>query len=149
MTTAQQIKKSSEILVSHGIRPSAQRVAILGHLMSDRSHPTAEKIHQALLPEMPHLSLTTVYNTLRLMADHRAIRVIEIDQRHAHFDYTTIPHAHLWCRRCGRISDISIPATPLPEACHGYDIDEIDIYYKGICPKCSALNPKDTNEPIN
>ena len=136
MTTPSLINRSRQILASRDIRPSAQRVAILGYLLVNKTHPTADEIHQALLPRMPHLSLTTVYNTLRLMADHKAIRVLEMDHRQAHFDYAHTPHAHIWCRCCGRIADVELPALPTGPECDGFAIDETELYYKGLCPDC-------------
>ena len=56
MTTAQ----VSQYLKAKGIRPSAQRIAIMRYLMEHPVHPTAENIYDALMPDMPSLSLTTV-----------------------------------------------------------------------------------------
>ena len=55
----------SSLLSGRGIRPSAQRIAVLKALLDFRVHPTAEQIFEVLSPTMPTLSLTTVYNTLK------------------------------------------------------------------------------------
>ncbi|HOG69585.1 MAG TPA: transcriptional repressor, partial [Fibrobacteraceae bacterium] len=59
----------SEILQNKGIRPSVQRVRIFKFLMQSKEHPTVEMIFNALLPEMPSLSRTTVYNTVELFKE--------------------------------------------------------------------------------
>ena len=59
----------SEILENKGIRPSVQRVRIFKFLMQSKQHPTVEMIFNALLPEMPSLSRTTVYNTVELFKE--------------------------------------------------------------------------------
>lgn len=129
----------SEMMASQGVRPSAQRIAILRYLMEHPVHPTAEEIHQNLIHEMPTLSLTTVYNTLKLMASHNVVDILCIDPRNAHFDYPTHPHAHMWCRECGKIFDA--PLTADIDTAHdleGFRIEGIDLYYKGICGECSC-----------
>ena len=54
-----------DIMKEHDIAPSMQRVKILEYLRNYKIHPTADMIYQALLDEMPTLSKTTVYNTLK------------------------------------------------------------------------------------
>ena len=49
------------------IRPSLQRVLILDYLRSVHTHPSVDSIYQALLPDNPGLSRTTVYNTLEYL----------------------------------------------------------------------------------
>ncbi|HPK44931.1 MAG TPA: transcriptional repressor, partial [Spirochaetota bacterium] len=53
-------------LESKGISPSYQRLKILEYLDQNRSHPTVDEIYSALLPLIPTLSKTTVYNTVSL-----------------------------------------------------------------------------------
>ena len=53
-------------LVEHGIKPSVQRIQIMHYLMTHFTHPTVEEVHKALLPKVPTLSRTTVYNLLQL-----------------------------------------------------------------------------------
>lgn len=129
----------SEMMASRGVRPSAQRIAILRYLMNHPVHPTAEEIHKSLIHEMPTLSLTTVYNTLKLMASHNVVDILCIDPRNAHFDYPTHPHAHMWCRECGRIFDAPLTADiDIPHDHSGFRVEGIDLYYKGTCEKCST-----------
>ena len=52
-----------------GIKPSLQRIAIVEYLMENRIHPTADDIYHALCIQVPTLSKTTVYNTMRLFAE--------------------------------------------------------------------------------
>lgn len=126
-------------LTLHGIKPSVQRMAILGYLMSHKTHPTADEIYRALQPEMPTLSRSTVYNTLWRMAEAGAIDALGIDRTNARFDYSTRPHAHLLCNRCGAIIDTDLPwldnADPGPE---GSKIDSVTVTYHGLCPACAS-----------
>lgn len=40
------------LLERHGIRPSAQRIAVMKALIESKSHPTAECIYGMLSPQM-------------------------------------------------------------------------------------------------
>ncbi len=62
-----------EVLKEHSIAPSLQRIKILEFLEKNRTHPTADMIYQALVDEMPTLSKTTVYNTLKAFAEKGVI----------------------------------------------------------------------------
>lgn len=63
-----------------------QRIAIMEYLMTHRTHPTVDEIYTALSPSMPTLSKTTVYNTLRLLAEHGAVLELDMDSRNTRFD---------------------------------------------------------------
>ena len=99
-------------LMEYGIRPSLQRLAIMEYLVTHPTHPTADEIHTALSPSMPTLSKTTVYNTLKLLAAHRAILLLDIDERNSRFDGDVSPHAHFRCRNCGAVYDLPLAVDP-------------------------------------
>lgn len=121
------------------IKPSVHRIAVLRNLKQRYDHPTADMIYHALHPEMPTLSKTTVYNVLKLLAEKGAIQTLTIDEKNVRFDGNITPHAHFQCRVCETVYDLptdtGFPVTPsdLPELL----IDEIQLYYKGYCKKCS------------
>lgn len=138
------MKNSGEYLKSKNIHFSQQRLAIMDFLMKHRTHPTAEEIYSALYPQMPTLSRTTVYNTLRLFAENNAIQVINIEEKNARFDACTDAHAHFLCQHCGAIYDIdpdpSAHDTPTMAQANshlkGFIVTTTQIYHKGVCPKC-------------
>ncbi len=112
------------------------------YLATHRTHPTADEIHTALHATMPTLSKTTVYNTLRLLADHRAILSLDIDERNTRFDGDVSPHAHFRCRRCGCIRDLPAPEGHAAAGTEtGIEIDEVQWYYKGLCENCKQDSP--------
>ena len=57
-------------LIALGIRPSIQRVAIMKYLATHHTHPTVEEVFLALKKQLPTVSRTTVYNTLRMLSEH-------------------------------------------------------------------------------
>lgn len=127
-------------LTDHGIKPSVQRLAVMGYLLEHRTHPTVEDIYAALHPDMPTLSRTTVYNTLRLLTEQGAALQLTIDERKVCFDADTSPHAHFLCTKCGRVYDIALREPKLrtnavmPE---GFRAAQADLYYRGTCPHCA------------
>ncbi len=138
--------RALEKLQECGIKPSVQRIAIMDYLLKSYSHPTAEDVYAALHEEMPTLSRTTVYNTLRLFAEQGAARMLTIDERKVCFDGQMHPHAHFQCRRCGRLYDMPLPDLPhLSEQefrADGHTIEEIHYYYKGLCRMCRTSEEK-------
>ena len=102
-----------EYLISYNIKPSVQRIAIMDYLLKHKTHPCIDEIYMALCKEIPTLSKTTVYNTLKLFIEHGAARMLTIDERNACFDGDTSVHAHFQCKACGKIYDL-----PMENLCH-------------------------------
>lgn len=132
--------EARERLMKCGIRPSAQRVAIMQYLLTHFTHPTIDEIYNSLCPIIPTLSRTTVYNTLRMFSEVGAAQMVTIDDHHVCYDGRMEPHGHFFCRNCGKVVDImEVPNLPtshpqrIQEGCY---IDEIQVYYKGLCPTC-------------
>ena len=128
-----------DYLNEKNIKPSIQRIAVMEYLMTNRSHPTADEIYNALSPEMPTLSKTTVYNTLRLFVEQGAAVTLTIDEKNANFDAETKPHAHFLCKRCCKIYDLPVNVKKLvnsTEIPYNFEVDETSLYVKGICKEC-------------
>ena len=124
-----------EYLMQHGVKPSVQRLAVMEYLLDHRTHPSAEEIHTALVSKIPTLSKTTVYNTLNLLTEQGVIQMITIDEKNARFDARETPHLHFRCSCCGEIFDFDLPPLQM-EALKDYDISDIQVYCKGVCPTC-------------
>jgi len=132
-------EQAIERLVDCGIKPSLQRVEIMNYLMTHFTHPTVEEVYKALCPSIKTLSRTTVYNTLRLFSEHHAALMITIDDHHVCYDGDVHPHVHFYCRDCGRVFDfMDEPAPKLTKQrmIGGNIVDEMQLYYKGICAEC-------------
>lgn len=130
-----------DILNSHNIRPSVQRIAILKYLLEHRIHPTVDDIYLALNPTMPTLSKTTVYNVLRNLVENGAVLALTIDEKNVRYDADTSSHAHFRCQSCGELYDIEQP-TLSDENTSGFKIENVHVYYWGKCPKCMNKDKK-------
>lgn len=127
-------------LAQHGIKPSPQRMAVMEYLMEHRTHPTVEEIYLALLPDIPTLSKTTVYNTLKVLVEQGAALQLTINDKKTCYDADTSPHAHFLCTHCGKVSDIKLLNTELcndAEIPLGYRVEQSDLYFRGLCRKCA------------
>ena len=127
-----------EELIKAGIRPSVQRLAIFEYVRQSCEHPTAEVVYEALCDELGSLSLTTVYNTLKLFVDAGLISMLTIDDTFRCFDGNRSCHAHFRCDRCGRIVDLEMKKDflSLVEGLDNYVINDAQLYLKGLCPVC-------------
>ncbi len=121
------------------IKPSVQRTAIMDYLITHKTHPTVDEIYMSLSPEMPTLSKTTVYNTLNLFVEKGAALMLVIDEKNARYDADITGHAHFICKNCGKVHDIFnlnpeyFRLPDLPQ----FNIDLVEISYKGICKECN------------
>ncbi|MBQ5887850.1 MAG: transcriptional repressor [Bacteroidaceae bacterium] len=127
-----------EELTNAGIRPSVQRLAIFEYVRNSCEHPTAEVVYEALRDELGSLSLTTVYNTLKLFVDAGLIKMLTIDDTFRCFDGNCCSHAHFRCNKCGKIMDFQIKKNFLSmvEGVEGLDITDAQLYLKGLCTDC-------------
>lgn len=138
MESAQHI----EILRKAGLRPTPQRLAIVGEVLL-RQHPTVAEVYDSVRREFPTIGLATVYNTLRSMTERGLVRELPFNNA-TRFDVNLTPHANLVCTRCGAIEDseaandllvelqqrVAAGATFAPES------QRVDIY--GICARCQT-----------
>lgn len=128
----------AEMLREKGVAPTPPRVAIYKQLKEQRSHYTVDKIYSGLKRTMPHLSKTSVYNTLHMMADMGLCGKLTINAREFVFDSEPSPHAHFVCKHCGEVLDVPGISEQIPQVgIEGYTTDEVDVYYRGTCCSCN------------
>ena len=89
-----------------GYKMTPQRRAILEALTKNTSHPTAEQIHETVRERMPDISLATVYNTLRDLAEMEELCELDLGRGVRHHEISREDHAHRVCLMCGRIEDV-------------------------------------------
>lgn len=128
---------TAELLKQRNVRPSLQRIRILDYLLERRNHPTVNTIYDELLPQIPTLSRTTVYNTLETLCGSGLVITLDVGDGSIHYDADTSPHAHFKCEKCGRIYDIFMKPEELKENVPpGFSIRSVQFYAFGLCAKC-------------
>jgi Fur family peroxide stress response transcriptional regulator len=143
VATEARLEQLVERLRREGCRITPQRVAVLTALLASDRHPSAEEVYQELHPRYPMMSRATVYKTIATLKELGEILELEFSDGHNRYDlHTPQPHAHLVCRRCGRIDDYYVPEQDrlLADAAgqSGYQqlVPRFDFY--GLCPACAS-----------
>ncbi len=110
---------------------------ILDYMIRMKNHPTVDTIYKDILDDIPTLSKTTVYNTLKTFQESGVVQVITIEDNEVKYDATVDKHAHFKCCQCGRLFDLSMDTKVLrTKSVDGHIINESQLYYKGICKSC-------------
>lgn len=141
----------SERVHRSGGKVTAQRLAIWRALEGDETHPTAEQLYARLKPEMPSLSLATLYHVLNELVEWGEMRRFDAGDGHIHFDPDMTPHAELICMRCHAVVDVpdelESQPRPVPAELAGYRIVSRSEQYIGYCPSCrQALDARTSRE---
>lgn len=131
------LNEISSFLKAKGIKPSMQRVLIYDYLVKHRNHPSVDMIYTKLSPDLPTLSRTTVYNTLKLFLDHAIAIAITINENECRYDADTSIHGHFKCEDCGEIYDFDVDLNSIiANDVDNFEITEHHVYFKGICNNC-------------
>ena len=123
---------------------SSKRKAIYEALCSTDSHPSARWIYDKLKPDIPDLSLGTVYRNIALFKEEGKAQVICSLNSEERLDGNVTPHPHFICTCCNSVFDIgndnidSGIASELSE--RGFSVESRYILYYGICPDCKNKN---------
>ena len=122
------------------LRHSHQRERIYEYLCQTPEHPSAEMVYDALRPEIPGLSLGTVYRNLKLLEEIGKVRRVAAHQGTERYDAICGDHAHFLCEKCGALQDLDsnliqdIRWSLMRR--QGYTPKKLDLTITGICPKC-------------
>lgn len=123
---------------------SSKRKAIYEALCSTDSHPSARWIYEKLKPDIPDLSLGTVYRNIALFKEEGKAQVICSLNSEERLDGNVSPHPHFICTCCNGVFDIGSDdsdsgiASELSE--RGFSVESRYILYYGICPDCKNKN---------
>ena len=117
----------AQILRSEGFKVTPQRIAIYDALRGHHNHPTAEMIYHSLRPTHPSMSLATVYKTMEIFEKIGLVKVLEVGDERAHYDWDTTAHAHIRCVRCNKVAGKA----------SAYQITGQQITFEGVCPECA------------
>ena len=129
----------AEKIRSCGLKPTAQRIAILHNLAARRDHPSADAVYRSLRDEHPTLSLNTIHMNLESFAAKGVILKVNVLHESARFDGDSSPHHHFVCVRCKKIIDlhnVKVPAIKIPRHLGAAKIFNQQLRINGICETC-------------
>jgi Fur family iron response transcriptional regulator len=120
----------SELLRSHGIAPTHQRIEIATALFSRCEHQSADQILATVNVHHSETSKATVYNTLKLFLARGLVREVIVDPNKVFYDPNTASHHHFYNLVSGELTDIPADAlhvTGLPTLPEGMLAESIDV----------------------
>ena len=118
-----------------------KRDAILQYLRSVTDHPSAERVFTQLKPEIPDLSMGTVYRNLNLFKQQGLAVSVATVKGIERFDGNTEPHVHFICQDCDAVIDLmdmEVPETlkSVAELSCGGQVAECQLCFTGLCRAC-------------
>ncbi len=120
-------------LEEHGIRPTAQRLAIAGFVLHTDNHPSADEVWEEVQASLPMVSRATVYNTLNLFVDHGLVEALVVTEGRVVFDANVDPHHHFIDEDTGEIIDLPWDALKVGriEQLEGFDVRDYQVVVRG------------------
>src|SRR5215831_21377815 len=115
------MREAQDILHQHlkrvGLKQTAQRDTILRTFLETREHLSTEELHRLVKKRDPKIGVTTVYRTLKLLADCGLASEVAFQDGVARYEhqYNRRSHHHMVCTECGASVEFFSP-----------EIDELD-----------------------
>ena len=127
-------------LRSAGLRPTAIRLTVL-EVLEGAPHADVPHITAAVQDVLGSASRQGVYDALDQLFAAQLVRRIEPAGSPALYELRVGDnHHHAVCRRCGAAADVdcAIGEAPClePSNTHGFDLDEAEVTFWGLCPQC-------------
>jgi Fur family transcriptional regulator, stress-responsive regulator len=124
------------------LRVTRPRLAVLAAVHAN-PHADTDSIIGAVRTGLPEVSQQAVYDVLRALTATGLVRRIQPAGSVARYESRVGDnHHHVVCRSCGAIADVdcAVGETPCLTASNaqGFSIDEAEVTYWGICPRCVA-----------
>ncbi|HOA16474.1 MAG TPA: Fur family transcriptional regulator [Fervidobacterium sp.] len=129
-------------------RMTPQREQVLKVFLETNSeHLGAEEVYRYLLNKRINVSKATVYRTIDLLVELGFLRKLQFDEGVYRYELVDKDsrHSHFICKSCGKIYELKDELSAervlheyiLKLEKFGYKIDEVDLKFRGICPKCT------------
>ncbi len=140
------IQKAEESFRHHlkrvGLKHTGQRDAILRAFLEARGHLSTEELHHLVQRSDPRIGFTTVYRTLKLLAECGLASEVAFQDgvtRYEH-QFNRRSHHHMICTECGTSVEFDSPEIDKVEKEVGraycYVTTRHDFQVYGICEQC-------------
>ena len=122
-----------QALRTHGIQPTAQRLAVARFVLDADSHPTADEVWERVRQRSPTLSRATVYNTLNLFVEKGLLRTQAVREGALVFDPHVARHHHFVDEETGEIHDVPWEAVKVTgeKSLQGYAVRDYQVVMRG------------------
>lgn len=124
---------------------SKQRDLILNIIRNSQEHLTAEQLFLLAKQKLPSIAMATVYNNLKALDESGCIRRLHISGSADRFDKSIVPHEHLICSNCGKITDAKIEGLQeVLEKNLNILIESYELNLQYTCKECMEQKLEDT-----
>ncbi|MAH04299.1 MAG: Fur family transcriptional regulator [Pseudomonadota bacterium] len=117
------------------------RLAVLEGLMH-KPHSEAALLFEIVQEKIQTTSIQAVYNNLNTLVERGLVREIKPKGMPSIYEIRKDDnHHHLVCRGCGNIQDTDchdVAPCLAPSNAQGFRVDETEIIFWGLCPKCKT-----------
>lgn len=125
--------------VANGVKMTGQRRIIARVLSEATDHPDVDELHRRVHALDAHISLATVYRTVRLLEQHGILERRNLGSRRARYEQSgEHDHFHLVDQETGRVIEFDDPETEALmrriAARHGFDLVSLKIEMFGRRP---------------
>ncbi|WP_406657849.1 transcriptional repressor [Methanolobus sp. ZRKC2] len=126
---------------SKDIKYTNQRIEILDFLKKFDGHPTVDDVYEGVRKKLTRISKATVYKNLRFLAEKGLVKEVNI-KGVSRFEANLIPHHHIICIGCGKISDyesekLTEYSLKIAGEIEDFEVETTDTNFYGICKKCT------------
>ena len=136
-------EKCIELLESHGIKPTANRILVLGAMLQANHSLSLSDLETSL----ETVDKSSIFRTLNLFRQQQLVHSFEDGSGSEKYEIIGLGdeadmHTHFYCERCHQtfcFKHIHVPVVDLPE---GFAVQSINYMVKGICAACSATKNK-------
>ena len=133
------------VLHGRSQRVTPQRLILHRLLRAGPQHLTAEDLLARSRPQLPNVSLPTVYATLDLFEQLGLIRRVAGTGPAQVYDSRAERHHHVRCVRCGAVSDleadVDVAAAARAARGQGFAPERVEVTVTGVCRDCAAGGP--------
>jgi len=145
-TSRESVREAQEILHRHlkrvGLKHTEQRDTILQTFLETRDHMSTDELHRLVKKKDPKIGFTTVYRTLKLLADSGLASEVAFHDgitRYEH-QYNRRSHHHMVCTDCGSSVEFFSPEVDKLEQeigrKHHYATRRHTFQIYGVCEDC-------------
>lgn len=136
-----------ELLRAHGLRVTRPRLAVL-EVLTQGGHLEVDDITRRVRDRIDSVSTQGVYDVLGALSRAGLARRLEPAGSPVRYEARVGDnHHHIVCRGCGAIEDVdcSVGRRPCidPGVGHGFEVDEAEVTFWGLCPGCRTLRRAD------
>ncbi|HQR27909.1 MAG TPA: Fur family transcriptional regulator [Nocardioides sp.] len=133
------------LLRDSALRVTRPRLAVLA-AVDAHPHADTDSVIAAVRAELGEVSHQAVYDVLRALTGAGLLRRIQPSGSVARYESRVGDnHHHVVCRSCGTVADVDCAVGEVPcltaSDDQGFEIDEAEVIYWGLCPDCSTAPP--------